>query len=137
LFVRDISCQLSSSLRKRHGLEKYRNPLNSGHRLSSISPDRCVDNAGSLAACQGFTICTLIKLHSNTRISLKATSLDQIKFLAALQRVEFDFDLPFKSATILFTFYLVLQLPALLWTGAITPEITQVNDRPASLAIPH
>jgi hypothetical protein len=73
----------------------------------------------------------------NTRISLKATSLDQIKFLAALQRVEFDFDLPFKSATILFTFYLVLQLPALLWTGAITPEITQVNDRPASLAIPH
>ena len=51
--------------------------------------------AGSLAACQTFTVCTLIKLHSNTRISLRATSLDHLKFLAALQRVEFHFDLPF------------------------------------------
>jgi hypothetical protein len=83
--------------------------------------------SATLGALQTYVVSSLIRLRTNTRLCVKSTSLDELKLHGALNFGKLDFDLPLRSLWVVLAYVAVIQVPAAIWTGAITPIIVSTN----------
>jgi hypothetical protein len=89
----------------------------------------------TLGSLQIYVLSSLIKFRTNTRLCQEATSLDNLKLHNALNSGKLDFDLPCLSLFGLLVYVVVIQSPAAIWAGAITPVIISASS-PAIYHVP-
>lgn len=77
-----------------------------------------------LGALQLYAISSALVFRLNTRLRTTPIALDEIKKLDAFLARKLDLSLPFPSLAISLVYLVVLQIPAALWAGALTPVIS-------------
>jgi len=91
--------------------------------------------SATLGSLQIYVLSSLIKFRANIRLCKEPTSLDELKLHKALNSGKLDFDLPRLSLFGVLAYVAVIQIPAAIWAGAITPVIISASS-PAIYHIP-
>jgi hypothetical protein len=89
----------------------------------------------TLGSLQIYVLSSLIRFSTNIRLCKEATSLDELKLHSALNSGRLDFDLPRLSLFGVLAYVAVIQTPAAIWAGAITPVVISASS-PAIYRIP-
>jgi hypothetical protein len=91
--------------------------------------------SATLGSLQIYVLSSLIKFRTNIRLCKEPTSLDELKLHSALNSGKLDFDLPRMSLFGVLAYVAVIQIPAAIWAGTITPVIISASS-PAIYRIP-
>lgn len=80
-----------------------------------------------LGSCQIYALSTIIRFWTNIRLTRTAMSLDLLKALDAVTSARLDLDIRYRALTVLIFYLAVIQVPAALWAGALTPILTTTH----------
>lgn len=74
-----------------------------------------------------YGVCSTINLITRHRFARRAISIKTLRVWTLISQARISFNIPFSSFLICAAFCLISLLPAWLWTGALTPQLTSYN----------
>lgn len=91
--------------------------------------------SATLGALQMYVVSSVIQFRVNTKLCVNSISLDKLKLWGALNLGKADLDLPRLYLAWALLNFAIIQAPAAIWAGAITPVIISTNSN-ATYRIP-
>lgn len=79
-----------------------------------------------LSSMGAAALCLMINFSARQYLVGRSLSLNQLRFVVALSKANLDFTLPFALATSAALFCAFIAVPGWLWTGALTPQVSDV-----------